>query len=129
MPSVALQIIEELTKDFKTIGSSGGKWWVRVDKSIKLIVLYVQKFKEKAEGKDKKTLAMDLIMEVWEKYLNLKKIPDIVERPLVKFLASRAIETWVIYYKKEGILSEINGEQSIEAVHQEILKKLKISPG
>ena len=28
-------------------------------------------------------------------------------------------------YKKEGILSEINGEQSIENVHKEILRKLK----
>jgi adenylate kinase len=32
----------------------------------------------------------------------------------------------VEYYKKKGILIEINGDQSIESVHQEILKKLRI---
>lgn len=31
----------------------------------------------------------------------------------------------ISFYKKEGILSEINGEQSIENVHKEILRKLK----
>ncbi len=31
----------------------------------------------------------------------------------------------VDYYKEKGLLIEINGEQSIEDVYQEILKKLK----
>lgn len=31
----------------------------------------------------------------------------------------------ISFYQKEGILSEINGEQSIENVHKEILRKLK----
>lgn len=31
----------------------------------------------------------------------------------------------ISFYKKEGILSEINGEQSVENVHKEILRKLK----
>lgn len=30
------------------------------------------------------------------------------------------------YYKDKGILTEINGEQTIEEVHQEIIEKLKI---
>lgn len=29
------------------------------------------------------------------------------------------------YYRKKGVLVEVNGEQGIEAVHQEIFKKLK----
>lgn len=41
------------------------------------------------------------------------------------FWFKKEVTPAISFYKKEGILSEINGEQSIENVHKEILRKLK----
>ena len=101
MPT-SLQIIEELAKDFKTIAKSEGKWFSKLDNIIKLIVLQVERVKESAKGKEKKAVALELIMDVWDKYLNLKNIPDVFERPVIKFFAGKLIDAAVAFFNKNG---------------------------
>ena len=49
---------------------------------------------------------------------------EVVQNNLKRYKAE--INPLVKYYKDKGILTEINGEQSIEDVHKEIVNKLKI---
>lgn len=49
--------------------------------------------------------------------------PEGIEGRLLYF--HKEVMPLLDYYRKKGVLIEVNGEQNIEAVHQEIFKKLK----
>ena len=49
--------------------------------------------------------------------------PSAIKERLAYF--KEEVEPMLRYYKKNNMLIEINGEQSVEAVHKEIMRKLK----
>ena len=97
--------VETLAKDIKLISQEKLKWSDKIDRSVKLVVLQVEKISGSWKGEDKKALAMAIILDVWEKYLNIKRLHDFIEKPLVRWAADKAIEAAVSLFNRTGVFS------------------------
>jgi hypothetical protein len=98
-----LEVISDVEKEIKKIVNGGGKWYDIAGKIAEVasaqaeIVAGID-----WSGKDKKKFSMDVAEAIWFKYANLKRVPDFVERPLVRFILDKAIEAFVALQNRLG---------------------------
>ena len=98
-----LEVIENVESQIKAIKKAGGKWWVILDKVAQLAATQTEKVAGVDwSGVDKKEFSMEIVDYLWFRYANIKQIPDFIEKPLVKFIASKAIEAFVALMNKSG---------------------------
>jgi len=98
-----IEIISESEKEIRAIIKKGGKWYDVLDSVARLASNETEKFAGiDWTGKDKKKFALDLSEALWFQYANQKRLPDFIERPLVRFIADRAIETFVALMNRLG---------------------------
>ena len=101
--ALILEVIEQVEGEVKKIKSTGGKWWVILEKVAQLASTQTEKIATiDWTGVEKKEFALNLFEDLWFKYVNIKQIPDFLERPLVHWIASNAIEAFVSLMNSSG---------------------------
>lgn len=104
MPEVNFtEVVEDLTKQIEIIVHSETKWWEKVGTIAELITPRIEDAAKGWAGADKKKIALQMIDMIWFKYFNIKYIPDFFEKPLVDYLASKAIDAAVAQFNKLGV--------------------------
>ena len=98
-----LQIVERLDMVIKSILGSKKPWYEKVGKIVEAIVPEIEVIGEDWKGADKKQMALELIEDIYFRYLQSKYIPDFIERVLVNILASKGIDSFVALMNKKGL--------------------------
>lgn len=84
-------------------------WFDKLKTIITVVVPEVEAIGQQGEtvakmsGADKKALAMEIIDEVWFRYLDIKYIPNFIEKIIIKNASSKLIDLVVDKFNKMGI--------------------------
>ena len=104
MPDIDLgKLIEEIIDRIQPIVKSSNKWWVKIEKIAEIVTPEIEALGQGWKGIDKKNAAMKVIDMLWFKYFDVKYIPNIFEKPLIDFVASKVIDAVVANFNKLGI--------------------------
>ncbi len=95
-------IIDILDSGIKAIMQTQDAWWKKLWAIVILVVPEVEKFKDIFVGSEKKTIALDLIVKIYFKYINISWIPDTFEEWIVRAIAGVAIDKAVAQFNKSG---------------------------
>ena len=98
-----MAIVNKLDSVIKSILASKQRWYIKVGQIVEAIVPEVEVVGETWAGAEKKSLAMELIEELYFKYLESKYIPNFFEKILVRKVSSFAIDKFVALMNKQGI--------------------------
>lgn len=98
-----IKLIDEIRHQVEPIAQSKAPWWERTESIAAIIVPKIENLASGWAGADKKVVAMQVVNDVWFKYFNIKFIPDIFEKQLVDYVASKAIDALVSKYHKLGL--------------------------
>lgn len=98
-----LDAITKIESEIKLILGSGDKWYQKLDKVARAVVPHVEVIGQGWAGAEKKALALELVNDLWFRYLDIKYIPNFIEKILVNKVASFAIEKAVQFFNEKGI--------------------------
>lgn len=97
------KLVEDLGSEIESILKSKSKWYEKLESIIKIVLPEVENIGALWKGSEKKELAMQLVEEFWFKYLNIKYVPDFLERIIVRKVSSSMIDKAVKFFNEKGI--------------------------
>ena len=104
MPDIDLgKLIEEMIDRIQPIVKSNVTWWVKLEKIAEIVAPEIESVGQGWSGIDKKEAAMKVIDMLWFKFFDIKYVPNIFEKPLIDFVASKVIDAVVANFNKLGI--------------------------
>ena len=98
-----LDAIAKLDGEIKVVLTSKTAWYKKIDGIVRLIVPQVEQIGETWKGTEKKALALELVDDLWFRFVDLKWIPNELEKLILKTAASFAIDSAVRYFNEKGI--------------------------
>jgi hypothetical protein len=98
-----IKLIDEIRLKVEPIAKSDDKWWDKLGKIVEIVAPAIENVAEGLKGSDKKVIAMQVINDVWFRHFDVKYIPNVFEKKLVDFVASKTIDAVVAKFNKLGI--------------------------
>lgn len=98
-----LDVINRIADGIKSILNSDDKFWNKIKKMAEVVTPEVEEIGQGWKGSDKKSLAHDIILDMWFKYANIKYLPDWLEQKIVSKIADVLIDNVVDIFNKKGI--------------------------
>lgn len=104
-----LMAIEKIRASIDGILKQKLNWFDKLKTIITVVVPEVEAVSQKGEnvskltGPEKKQLALEIIDDLWFRYLDSKYVPNFIERMLVGRVASKLIDIIVDKFNKMGI--------------------------
>ena len=106
MPNPDLtKLVDKVGDQIESIIKSKNGWLTKLGQLVEVIVPEVEVIGETWKGAEKKELAMTLIDQLWFRYLDIKKLPNFIEKVLVSNVSSFVIDKTVSILNKTGVFS------------------------
>ena len=98
-----LGLLDEIKLTIIPIVKSNQKWWEKLGKIAEIVTPKIEDVAKEWKGADKKEVAMRIIDQIWFEHFDIKYIPNVFEKPLVSFVASKTIDAVVSNFNKIGV--------------------------
>lgn len=98
-----IDVIGRLEEGVKAILNSKGKWWEKLEEVIKIVTPEVEIIGAAWRGSEKKLLAQEIVEDLWFRFLDIKYIPNALERIIVNKVSSFLIDKVVKFFNEKGI--------------------------